>query len=84
MSDEPTIPATVSNDWTLSGVVAKEVTLTPEAATALSQADSALQSAQSLRDAVLRGILAQAGVGTGKVVDVKQGPPMVLVLQVPT
>ena len=82
MSD-PTIPVTATNDWAISGVVAKEVPLTPEAATALANADAQVQQAQSVRDTLLRGILAQAGVAQGKVVEVKQGPPMVLVLQVP-
>lgn len=81
MSDEA-IPVTATNDWAISGVQpGKELTLTPEAATALANADAQVQHATALRDTLLKGILAQAGIAAGTVVDVKQGPPMVLVLQ---
>lgn len=90
MTDDP-IPATATvtapNGWDLSLPIT-ELTLTPEASEALSRADHAVQQAtatrdhaQALRDAILTGIVASAGIRGGQVVQVKAGPPMVLVLQ---
>lgn len=73
-----------ANNWTLSTSGTGELVLTPQAAEVLGSADTAVQQAQALRDAILTGIVAQSGIAGGQVVQVKQGPPMVLVIQVPT
>ena len=79
MSDEP-IPTEATNAWAITNPL-REVPLTPEAADALGNASAAVQQAQALRDAILTGIVASAGIKGGQVVEVRPGPPTVLVVQ---
>lgn len=73
-------PATMANDWTIANPPPM-VTLSEAAAQALTRAQTAVDQAAALRDAILTGIVAQAGVSGGQVVEIKPGPPMVLVLK---
>lgn len=83
---ELAVPSSAGNAWEISSATqalpgVQPVTLTDHAAQALAKADAAVQHAQALRDAILTGILAQAGLPGGQVVKVEPGPPMVLHVQ---